>query len=57
MKHDVKIELAIKLSRYIHNVCENVPHDIGLTLVNIIEKHEAVHNYREFERKEYDKNR
>ena len=31
-----KADIAIRLSRYVHNTCENVPHDIGLALLEIV---------------------
>ena len=33
------VELALKLSRYVHNNCKDVPHDIGLKLMEIINNH------------------
>lgn len=33
------VELALKLSRYVHDNCKDVPHDIGLKLVEIISEH------------------
>lgn len=35
----VDVNLAVKLSRYVHSVCDNVPHDIGLKLAEIIKQH------------------
>lgn len=32
-------ELALKISRYIHDKCKDVPHDIGLCIADIIEQH------------------
>lgn len=34
-------ELALNLSRCVHNLCESVPHDIGLTLADIARAHFA----------------
>lgn len=31
--------LSIKLSKHVHNKCKDVPHDIGLTLIEIIIEH------------------
>jgi hypothetical protein len=31
-----KTELALKISYFIHNECKDVPHDIGLQILNII---------------------
>ena len=33
------VDLAIKLSKYVHDNCKDVPHDIGLKLVEIISEH------------------
>lgn len=38
--NDKDIELALKLSAYVHDTCENVPHDIGLKLLKIIKEFE-----------------
>ena len=36
-----EIDLAIKLSKFIHDYCENgVLHDVGLKLLEIIREHE-----------------
>lgn len=32
------VELALEMSRHVHNRCENVPHDIGLTLLEIVQR-------------------
>ena len=32
-------DLALKLSIYVHDTCKEVPHDIGLKLVEIIKEH------------------
>ena len=34
------VDLAIKLSKLIHDECKEVPHNIGITLTRIIEKHQ-----------------
>jgi hypothetical protein len=34
-----KISLALKLSKYVHDNCKDVPHDIGLHLVQIVEEY------------------
>lgn len=31
--------LSIKLSKHVHDKCENVPHDIGLSLIEIVISH------------------
>ena len=33
------IELALKMSRLVHNTCKDVPRDIGLQLMSLIEEH------------------
>ena len=32
-----KTQLALRISKYIHDTCDNVPHDIGLKIVDIME--------------------
>jgi hypothetical protein len=32
-----KIELALKMNKLVHNDCRDVPHDIGLRLLKIVE--------------------
>lgn len=34
-------DLAIELSRCVHDLCKDVPHDIGLKLAAIVRKHVA----------------
>ena len=34
------VDLAIKLSKLVHDECKEVPHNIGITLTKIIEKHQ-----------------
>ena len=34
------VDLAIKLSKLVHDECKEVPHNIGITLTRIIEKHQ-----------------
>jgi len=31
--------LSFKISRYVHDNCKDVPHDIGLKLIEIIKEH------------------
>jgi len=31
-------ELAIKITKYIDKICKNVPHDIGLNIIKIIQE-------------------
>jgi hypothetical protein len=35
------VDLAIKLSKYVHDNCKEVPHDIGMKLIEIISEHLA----------------
>ena len=37
---DCDVELAIALSRYVHDNCTNVPHDIGIHLAHIVDKYQ-----------------
>jgi hypothetical protein len=36
---DKWVNAALEMSQFVHTECENVPHDIGLKLMDIIEKH------------------
>ena len=36
---DRDIKLALELSSYVHDTCKNVPHDIGLKLLEIVLKY------------------
>lgn len=38
------IDLAMKISKRIHDECENVPHDIGLKVLDVIENDSFEHN-------------
>ena len=38
-----EVELALEMNKLVHNECKNVPHDIGLRLLDIVKK------YLEFE--------
>ena len=40
---DKGVKLALKLNKLVHNECKDVPHDIGLRLLDIVKK------YLEFE--------
>lgn len=33
------VELAIKLSKIVHDKCKGVPHDIGITLADEVKRH------------------
>jgi hypothetical protein len=35
---DIKVELALKINKLIHDECENAPHDIGYRVSQLIEK-------------------
>lgn len=37
---DCDVELAIALSRYVHDNCTNVPHDIGIHLAHIVDEYQ-----------------
>ena len=39
---DIDVELAIQLSRKVHDLCRDVPHDIGIHLAIIIAEHQKV---------------
>ena len=41
----MNVDLAIELSKLVHNECKDVPHDIGIRLIRIVEKHEEAINY------------
>lgn len=36
------VDLAIKFSKVVHEQCDNVPHDIGVTLAQIVTEHKGV---------------
>jgi hypothetical protein len=46
MKPD--IDLALKISRMIHNECKAVPHDIGLRIEELIRIHKKMKKEKEF---------
>ena len=35
------VELALKINKIIHDECNDVPHDIGLRISELVEKHQA----------------
>ena len=35
------VELALKINKIIHDECKDVPHDIGLRISELVEKHQA----------------
>ncbi len=35
-----KVELALKMSTLVHDICPNVAHDIGLRLLTLVEEYE-----------------
>jgi hypothetical protein len=41
----MNVDLAIELSKLVHNECKDVPHDIGIRLIRIVEKHEEAMDY------------
>ncbi len=34
------VELALKINRLVHNECKDVPHDIGLRITELVNKHQ-----------------
>lgn len=34
-----EIKLALEMNKLVHNECKDVPHDIGLRLLEIVKKH------------------
>ena len=34
-----EVKLALELNRMVHNECKDVPHDIGLRLLEVVKKH------------------
>jgi len=34
-----EVKLALELNRVVHNECKDVPHDIGLRLLDVVKKH------------------
>lgn len=44
-----RVNLALKLSKYVHNVCKDVPHDIGLHLEKIVAAHQELRGEGESE--------
>lgn len=34
-----EIKLALEMNKLVHNECKDVPHDIGLKLLEIVKKH------------------
>jgi hypothetical protein len=34
-----EVKLALELNRVVHNECKDVPHDIGLRLLEVVKKH------------------
>ena len=34
------VNLALEISRLVHNECKDVPHDIGLRIVELVEAHQ-----------------
>ena len=37
---NINVERALEISRLVHDLCKDVPHDIGLTIEKIIYKYE-----------------
>jgi hypothetical protein len=35
------VELALKINKIIHDECKDVPHDIGLRISELVERHQA----------------
>jgi len=34
-----EVKLALELNKVVHNECKDVPHDIGLRLLDVVKKH------------------
>jgi len=34
-----EVKLALELNKVVHNECRDVPHDIGLRLLEVVKKH------------------
>lgn len=34
-----EVKLALELNRVVHNECKDVPHDMGLRLLEVVKKH------------------
>ena len=34
-----EVKLALELDKVVHNECKDVPHDIGLRLLDVVKKH------------------
>lgn len=34
-----EVKLALELNKVVHNECKDVPHDIGLRLLEVVKKH------------------
>jgi len=34
-----EVKLALEMNKLVHNKCKDVPHDIGLKLMDIVKKH------------------
>ena len=34
-----EVKLALEMNKLVHNECKDVPHDIGLRLLEVIKKH------------------
>lgn len=43
-----KTDLALKINKFVHDNCENVSHDIGLRIVDLIDNHPFGNNYLKF---------
>ena len=41
----MNVDLALELSKLVHNECKDVPHDIGIRLIRIVEKHQEAINF------------
>lgn len=39
MEQSMDTKLALKLAKIVHETCKDVPHDIGITLAECVEKH------------------
>ena len=43
----MNVERALKISKIVHDLCKDVPHDIGITIENEIQKYEEWKNFKD----------
>ena len=49
----IDVDLALKINRLVHNECKDVPHDIGMRIVELIN----CHNFQQLPSEEKHKNK